>query len=223
MTERKRAEITGASVWRVVCEKKIARKRGTDEGCHRIPRIYERKQGTRNRMAAGGHMEGRETPERKSQRAGRGGKMRKRDRGTPGEAREEENVRAVGYGRGRDGRTREWSEIVQLSASERKRVGAMCVGHVERACVLGSPVCLPPFPTIRPPRLSANVILRLSLSSLSSSLSLSLRLYISLFLSYSRSNRGASIPRPRIPCTPHRSQEGSLRSQPTRRQADTPL
>lgn len=102
VTERKRAEITGASVWRVVCEKKIARKRGTDEGCHRIPRIYERKQGTRNRMAAGGHMEGRETPERKSQPAGRGGKMRKRDRGTPGEAREEENVRAVGCGRGRE-------------------------------------------------------------------------------------------------------------------------
>lgn len=45
--------ITGASVGEVVCQKKIERKRGTNEGCHRIPRIYERKQGTRNRMAAG--------------------------------------------------------------------------------------------------------------------------------------------------------------------------
>ena len=194
-----------------------------DEGCYRI---YERKQGTRSRTAAGGHLEAREREMigRKNQRVGRGGKMRKRDRGTLGETGEKRTQWAV---RGREERTSEWSEIVQLSASERKRVGAMCVGHVERACVLGSPVCLslslclPPFSTIRPPCLSANVILWLSLSSLSSSLSLSPSL--PLPPSYSRLNRGASIPRPRIPCTPHRSQEGSLRSQPTRRQADTPL
>lgn len=135
--------------------------------------------------------------------------MRKRDRGTVGETWRRERTRS--WPRGREERTREWSKIVQLSASERKRVGAMLNGHVERACVLGSPVCLslslclPPFSTIRPPCLSANVILRLSLSSL-----------LRLSLSYSRSNRGASIPRPGVPCAPHRFQEGSLRSQPTR-------
>lgn len=100
--------------------------------------------------------------------------MRRRDRGTPGETRRRERICS-----GLRGGGEEWSEIVQLSASERKRVGAMCVGHVERACVLGSPVCLslslylPPFPAVRPPCLSANVILQLSLSSLSLSLSLS--------------------------------------------------
>lgn len=96
--------------------------------------------------------------------------MRKRDRGTVGETWRRERTRS--WPGGREERTREWSKIVQLSASERKRVGAMLNGHVERACVLGSPVCLslslclPPFSTIRPPCLSANVILRLSLSSL---------------------------------------------------------
>lgn len=103
--------------------------------------------------------------------------MRRRDRGTPGETRRRERI-CSGLRGGGEERTREWSEIVQLSASERKRVGAMCVGHVERACVLGSPVCLslslylPPFPAVRPPCLSANVILQLSLSSLSLSLTL---------------------------------------------------
>jgi len=171
----------------IACEKKIKRmrERGMDEGCYRI---YERKQGTRSRTAAGGHLEAREREMigRKNQRVGRGGKMRKRDRGTLGETGEKRTQWAV---RGREERTREWSEIVQLSASERKRVGAMCVGHVERACVLGSPVCLslslclPPFSTIRPPCLSANVILWLSLSSLSSSLSLSVSTSPSLLLS----------------------------------------
>jgi len=42
------------------------RERDMDEGCHRILRIYERKQGTRNRMATGGHMEVREMPARKN-------------------------------------------------------------------------------------------------------------------------------------------------------------
>lgn len=193
-----------------VREKDREKERDMDGGCHRIPRIYERKQDTRNRMAAGGHVKVREMPGRKNQRVRRKGKMRKRDRGNAGESLVKKRTYTYSELRRREGRTREWSEIVQLSASERKRVGAMCVGHVERACVLGSPVCLslslclPPFSTIHSPCLSANVILQLSLS-------------------YSRSNRGASIPRPRIPCTPHRSQEGSLRSQPTRKQADTPL
>lgn len=39
-------------VCRVVREKRIERKRGQDKGCHRIPRIYERKQSTTSRTAA---------------------------------------------------------------------------------------------------------------------------------------------------------------------------
>lgn len=48
----------------VAREKKMERKSGADEGCHRI---YERKRGTRSMTTAGGHMEVREMPERKNQ------------------------------------------------------------------------------------------------------------------------------------------------------------
>lgn len=34
-------------------EKKMERKRGTDEGCYRMLRIYERKQGARSGIAVG--------------------------------------------------------------------------------------------------------------------------------------------------------------------------
>jgi len=187
VTERKCTRITDARVWNSVREKdkENERERYGRRMLQDIRAEAGYKKQDSSRRPSGSERE-REMIGRKNQRVGRGGKMRKRDRGTLGETGEKRTQWAV---RGREERTREWSEIVQLSASERKRVGAMCVGHVERACVLGSPVCLslslclPPFSTIRPPCLSANVILWLSLSSLSSSLSLSVSTSPSLLLS----------------------------------------
>lgn len=94
MNVRRRESVRGlrAQVYEAVRGKRIERKRGTDEGCQQDTTYIRAEQGTRNRTAAGGHMEVRETPGRKNQRVGRGGKMRKRDRGTPGETRGEKRT-----------------------------------------------------------------------------------------------------------------------------------
>lgn len=78
-------------------EKETVRKRGTDEGCHGIPRIYERKQGTRNRMAAGGgHAEVSEMPwEEEPASRTRRVDEKERSRNAGGKL-EEENVHAAG-------------------------------------------------------------------------------------------------------------------------------
>lgn len=46
-----------ARVCGVAREKKMERKRGTDEGCYRMLRIYERKRGARSGIAAGDRVE----------------------------------------------------------------------------------------------------------------------------------------------------------------------
>lgn len=64
MCDRENVRGLRTQVCGVAREKKMERKRGAGEGCHRI---YERKRGTRSMTTAGGHMEVREMPERKNQ------------------------------------------------------------------------------------------------------------------------------------------------------------
>lgn len=64
MRDRENVRGLRTRVCGVAREKKMERKSGADEGCHRI---YERKRGTRSMTTAGGHMEVREMPERENQ------------------------------------------------------------------------------------------------------------------------------------------------------------
>lgn len=75
MKEKETGNVRGlrARVCGVAREKKMERKRGTDEGCYVY--VYERKQGARSGIAAGDRVEVKETPERKNQRVERGGKI----------------------------------------------------------------------------------------------------------------------------------------------------
>lgn len=125
MCDRENVRGLRTQVCGVAREKKMERKSGADEGCHRI---YERKRGTRSMTTAGGHMEVREMPERKNQRVGRGGKMRKRDRGTVGETVEKRT-----YAQLAEGERREDEGVEQDSAVISKREEA-CGCDVERPC-----------------------------------------------------------------------------------------
>lgn len=127
----------GRKVCGAACEKKIERKRDTDTvGYHGI---YERKQGTRNRMAAGGTVEVRERErendawEEESLRAGRGGKMRKRDRGTPGETRLKKRTYAQ-WALGREGRERREDEGVERDSAVISEREEACGCDVRRPC-----------------------------------------------------------------------------------------